>query len=143
MYVMIVTAIFRLNLYGCGEQPSRQLQTWWCRSPRADWKPALRTQLRRENPDLSTPRHPLRIVIQQIVKTGTSSFRIVAYGDSRSPRHSDFESRDALLKALHSAVPGFDDAGVSINMAGGNQTSIVFAGEMDLDDNQLSILGLS
>ena len=92
---------------------------------------------------MSTPMYPLRIVIQQIVQTGTSSFRIVAYGGNRGPRHSDFESRNALLEALHSAVPGFDDSSVSINVAGGNQTSIVFAGELDLDDNQLSILGLS
>jgi len=35
------------------------------------------------------------------------------------------------------------DSRVSINVAGGTQTSIVLAGEMDLDDNQLSILGLS
>ena len=90
-----------------------------------------------------TPRYPLRTVIQQIVKAGMTSFRIVAYGGSHGPRHSDFESLDALLKALHSAVPGFDDSSVSINVAGGNQTSIVFSGEMDLDDNQLSILGLS
>jgi hypothetical protein len=71
-------------------------------------------------------------VIQQIVKAGTASFRIVAYGSHRGPRHSDFGSPDALLKALHSAVPGFDDSGVSINAAGANQTSIVFAGEMEL-----------
>ena len=92
---------------------------------------------------MSTPRYPLRIVIQQTVRAGTSSFRIVAYGSNRGPRHSDFESSDALLKALHSAVPGFDDSSVSINVAGGNQTSIVFAGEMDLDYNQLSILDLN
>ncbi|MGA8159729.1 MAG: hypothetical protein WCB76_02920 [Acidobacteriaceae bacterium] len=92
---------------------------------------------------MSTPRYPLRIVIQQIVEAGTSSFRIVAYGGNRGPRHSDFDSPDALLKALHSAVPGFDDSSVSINVASGNQTSIVFASEIDLDANQLSILGLS
>jgi hypothetical protein len=92
---------------------------------------------------LSTPGNPLRIVIQQIVRAGTSSFRIVAYGGNRGPRHSDFDSRGALLKSLHSAIPGFDDSSVSINVAGGNQTSIVFAGEMDLDDDQLSILGLT
>jgi hypothetical protein len=82
-------------------------------------------------------------VIQQIVKDRTASFRVVAYGGNRAPGHSDFDSLDGLLKALHSAVPGFDDSSVSINVAGGNQTSIVFVGEMDLDDNQLSILGLS
>ena len=92
---------------------------------------------------MSAPRYPLRIVIQQIVRAETVSFRIVVYGGNRGPRHSDFDSRDALLKALDSAVPGFDDSSVSINVASGNQTSIVFAGEMDLDDNQLSILGLS
>lgn len=92
---------------------------------------------------MSAPRYPLRIVIQQIVKDGPASFRVGAYGGNRGPRHSDFDSPEALLKALHSAVPGFDGSGVSINVAGGNQTSIVFAGEMDLDDNQSSILGLS
>jgi len=67
----------------------------------------------------------------------------LAVAGNRRPRYADFESRDALLKALHSAVPRFDDSRVSINVAGGTQTSIVLAGEMDLDDNQLSILGLS
>jgi hypothetical protein len=100
-----------------------------------------------ENSDLSTPsytpRYGLRIVIQQIFKAGKASFRLAAYGGNRAPGHSDFDTLDALLKALHRAVPGFDDSGVSIKVAGGNQTSIIFAGEMELDDNQLSILGLS
>jgi hypothetical protein len=82
-------------------------------------------------------------VIQQIVKAGKASFRLVAYGGSRGPGYSDFDSLDALLNALHIAIPDFDASSVSIKVAGGNQTSVVFAGEMELDDHQLSILGLS
>ena len=90
-----------------------------------------------------TLRYALRIVIRQIFKAGKASFLLAVYGGNRAPGHSDFDSLDALLKALHGAVPGFDDSGVSIKVAGGNQTSVVFAGEMELDNHQLSIPGLS
>lgn len=76
-------------------------------------------------------------MIQQIFDARKASFRLVAYGCNRALGHADFESLDALLNALHRAVPDFDDFSISIKVAGGNQTSVVLAGEMELDDQSI------
>ena len=87
--------------------------------------------------------HSLRVVVQHSCVHQRSSYRLVAYGGEGGDYISgsaEFESLDRLLKALHSAVPGFDESTLSIRNA--PETYIVFAGEMELDDSQLSLLGL-
>src|SRR5258708_4269604 len=54
---------------------------------------------------------------------------------------AEFESLDRLLKSLHSAVPGFDESTLSIRKDT-PETYVAFAGEMELDDSQLLLLGL-
>ena len=48
---------------------------------------------------------------------------------------------DRLLRALRSAAPNFDEASLSLQKDGSG-SYIAFAGEMELDDSQLSLLGL-
>jgi len=53
---------------------------------------------------------------------------------------AQFESLDRLLKALRSVAPDFDESTVSIRNT--PETYIAFARETELDDSQLSSLGL-
>jgi hypothetical protein len=73
-----------------------------------------------------------------------SVYRLVAYGGEGGDYTSgsaEFESRDHLLKALRSAVPGFDESAVTIER-NTPETYIAFAETIELDDFQLSLLGL-
>lgn len=81
------------------------------------------------------------MVIQQ---TGISkpTYRVVVYGDNLKPRHTEFSSALDLLEMLRAAVPNFDGSKLSFNPLGEGQGSIVFTGQIDLDETQLSILGL-
>lgn len=93
---------------------------------------------------MSSPNtHSLRIVVQHIRAHQRSVYRLVAYGGEGGDYTSgstEFESRDRLLKAFRSAVPDFDESTVSTR--DNPETYIAFAGEMQLDDSQLSKLGL-
>lgn len=93
---------------------------------------------------MSSPKtHSLRVVVQHRRVNQQSSYRLVAYGGAGGDYISgsaEFESLDRLLKALHSAVSGFDESALSIRKT--PETYIAFAGEMKLDDSQLSLLGL-
>lgn len=80
------------------------------------------------------------MVIQQF--TVDTAFRVVVYGDLEKPRHADFNSGQALLEALHAALPDFDTQGLSLDPLHGGHGSIVFAGEIELSDRQLGLLGL-
>ena len=87
--------------------------------------------------------HSLRVVVQHRCVNQRSSYRLVAYGGESGDCTSgstEFESLDRVLKALDSAVSGFDESVLSIRNT--PETCIVFAGEMELDDSQLSLLGL-
>jgi len=94
---------------------------------------------------MSSPKtHSLRVVVQHSRVHQRSSYRLVAYGGEGGDyfsRSAEFESLDRLLNALHSVVPGFDESALSIR-EGTPETYIAFAGEMELDDSQLSLLGL-
>jgi hypothetical protein len=85
--------------------------------------------------------HPLRIVIQQL-GVDKPSYRLIAYGDSEKPRHSDFRSAQVLIETLQSVVPSFTLSGLSLNPIREDRGSIVFTGEMALSTSQLSALGL-
>jgi hypothetical protein len=85
----------------------------------------------------------LRIVIQQLGIAAMPRYRVIAYGDQQSPRHSDFDGARILLDTLRSAIPDFDSSQLSLNPLEEGIGSIVFTGEVDLDNWQLAILGLT
>jgi hypothetical protein len=85
--------------------------------------------------------HPLRIVIQQL-GVDKPSYRLIAYGDSEKPRHTDFAGAQALIETLQAVVPSFTLSELSLNPLGEDRGSIVFAGEIALSTSQLSGLGL-
>ena len=84
-------------------------------------------------------RNSLRIVIQHVFAQHESSYRLVAYGANQIYRPLEFKSLDCLKKALHSVVPDFDESTLSIKT---HESYIVFAGDVELNDCQLSALGL-
>jgi hypothetical protein len=84
----------------------------------------------------------LRVVIQQIGSGREMFFRVAAYGDIGPLGHSDFNSAQALLKALNTAVPDFQGAAHLLDDFRESDNRIVFSGPMVLDDSQLAILGL-
>ena len=84
-----------------------------------------------------------RFVIQQVEVWPIPSYRVVAYGDNMAPRHSNFSSSEFLLKTLRVAIPALDVSCLSMNPLGEGHGSIVFVDGMDLDENQLSLLGLA
>lgn len=84
--------------------------------------------------------HRLRMVIQQI--GSEPAYRVVVYGDHEKPRHADFKNAQMLLEALQAALPDFDTASLSLQPLHGSQGSIVFTGEIDLNNRQLDHLRL-
>ena len=89
---------------------------------------------------MSPNTHSLRVVVQRVRAHHRSLYRLVAYSGNLTCS-AEFESLDRLLKALHSAVSGFDESTLSIRKDT-PETYIAFAGEMELDDSQLLLLGL-
>lgn len=85
----------------------------------------------------------LRVVIQQLRVYPNATYRVTVYGDDQQPRHSDFSSVQVLGDALQAAVPGFDLSKLSLNPLEEGQGSIIFADEMKLNEQQLSLLGLT
>ncbi len=94
---------------------------------------------------MSSPNtHSLRIVVQHVRAYQRSVYRLVAYGGeggNYTSGSAEFESREDLLKAFRSVMPNFDASSVSVGRDA-PETYIAFAGEMELDDAQLSLLGL-
>jgi hypothetical protein len=84
---------------------------------------------------MSLPGRKFRIVIQRLRDDRRPGYRIIAYEDDVTAQ-ADFASLSALLFALDSALPD-----VVLDLAA--ETSIIFAGEMELDDTQLRVLGLA
>jgi len=88
--------------------------------------------------------HSLRVVVQHIRAHQRSVYRLVAYGGEGgdyTSRSAEFESLDHLLKAFLAAMPNFDASSLSIRKDA-PETYIAFAGQMELNDSQLSLLGL-
>lgn len=83
----------------------------------------------------------LRLVIQQI-GIQIPSYRLVVYGDEEHPRHADFDSAEALAKALCAAMPDFDLSQLTLTPLAEGHGSIVFSGEVVLSATQLVALGL-
>ena len=82
----------------------------------------------------------LRMLIQQV---GIEpAYRVTVYGDLEKPRHADFNTAQLLLEALHAVLPEFDTSTLSLTPIQTGQGSIVFAGEVMLDKQQLGLLGL-
>jgi hypothetical protein len=84
----------------------------------------------------------VHIVIQQVRDDSGVRFRVVGYGDRTSFRRSEFESVEDLVRALHSALPRFDESTIVIKELERGETYIAYAGDVALDDSQLLKLGL-
>jgi hypothetical protein len=82
------------------------------------------------------PARTFRLVVQRVGDVHRPTFRVIAYGEAGGGAHADFATLDALLDAVHAAGPDFV---LDLRAEG----SIVFAGEMALDDGQLRALGLA
>lgn len=87
------------------------------------------------------PLHTLRIVIQQI-GIENPSYRLVVYGDSEKPMHSDYRNAAALLAALSQVVPALDLKQRLLNPLREGQGSIVFTGEIVFGACEIFALGL-
>lgn len=85
----------------------------------------------------------LRMVIQQISVSPNATYRVIVYGDEQRPRHADFSNAQFLADALCAAAPAIDLSKLTLNPLEEGQGSIVFLAEMELDETQLSLLGLS
>ncbi len=84
----------------------------------------------------------VRIVIQHVRDDGGVRFRVVGYRDGASFRPSEFGSVEDLVRALHSALPGFDESRIVMNELERGETYIAYAGDVALDNSQLLRLGL-
>jgi hypothetical protein len=80
-----------------------------------------------------SPARKFRLVIQQLGYRAPH-FRVVAYGEGMKA-HADFSSLPDLLSALDAALP---DVRLNARAAG----SVVFAGDLELDDLQMRTLKL-
>jgi hypothetical protein len=85
--------------------------------------------------------HSLRMVIQQIGLK--PAYRVAVYGDLEKPRHADFNTGQILLETLQTALPDLDTSSLSLNPLQKGQGSVVFAGEIMLNERQLGLLGLT
>jgi hypothetical protein len=84
----------------------------------------------------------VRLVIQEIRDSGSTSYRVIAYPRRACMRDepATFSSFEDLLARLKQALPGTDELVVA---AGKSRTQILLAREFELSDEQLKILGLA
>jgi hypothetical protein len=82
----------------------------------------------------------LRLVIQRICLPHISCYRLVAYGDGQAYQPVDFDSLGQLVERLRSVAPNFN---ATILPEANAHTSILFSGNIELDDSQILRLGLS
>lgn len=83
----------------------------------------------------------LRIVVQRVRDPQGDAYRLIAYDNGVTYRPVEFRSLDDLLTAVHSVAPNLDESALSIEQ-NGRDTSIVLTGTIELNDTQLSALGL-
>lgn len=82
--------------------------------------------------------HAVRMVVQHL---GFSpACRVVVYGDDWKPSHADFANDDALLQALHDALPDFDTSLLCLDQPHESTGTILFAGGVELDRRQVQLL---
>jgi hypothetical protein len=84
---------------------------------------------------MSPVRRPFRLVIQRIAGNLGPKFRVIAYGDDPICAIADYDELGELVKALDSAIP---EIALDLNAEG----SVVFTGEVEMDDAQLRLLRL-
>ena len=87
--------------------------------------------------------HTVRLVIQEVFenRSEVASYRVIAY--PRRPCMQDepatYSSRKELMARLQQALPNIDERGLACS---DGTTQVLFARELELSDEQLSILGL-
>jgi hypothetical protein len=83
----------------------------------------------------------LRIVVQYVHGDTDSPWHLVAYGSGRAWQPRRFRSVEDLLTVIRSAAPDFDRSHLAIRNDS-RQSYIAWAGNMALNESQLSVLGL-
>jgi hypothetical protein len=86
-------------------------------------------------------RSDLRVVVQYVHGDHKSPWHLVAYGSGPAFRPRRFHSVDDLLTVIRSALPDFDPSHLTIK-SDSRESYIVWAGDMALNESQLSVLGL-
>jgi hypothetical protein len=91
---------------------------------------------------MSSPhKYSLRVAVRWIGSTSNSGWRVVASAGNRVIGTADYSSATILLVTLERAIPDFDFSILARRMQE-SDTPIVFAAEMDLDFQQLRMLGM-
>lgn len=86
---------------------------------------------------VTTPSRTFRLVAQRVGDDCRPTFRVIAYGAEKGTvARADFATLSALLAV-------FDLAGVDIRLDLQSEGSILFAGEVELRDVQLKVLGFT
>lgn len=83
----------------------------------------------------------LRIVVQYVPGDTDSPWHLVGYGRGRACQPHRFRTIDDLLTVISSAAPDFDRSHLAVR-SDSRQSYIVWAGNMALNESQLSVLGL-
>jgi hypothetical protein len=90
------------------------------------------------------PNKTVRLVIQEVFESGSgiASYRVIVY--PRRPFMRDvpatYSSRNELMTRLQQALPNVDERALAPS---DGTTQVLFARELELSDEQLSILGLA
>ena len=85
-------------------------------------------------------RQDVRMVVQHL---GFSpAYRVVVYGDDWKPMYADFESQQALLRAIRDSLPNFDTSMLCVDQPHEIPGTVLFAGSIELDRHQAKLLNL-
>jgi hypothetical protein len=89
------------------------------------------------------PSNTVRLVIQEVFDggSGIASYRVIVYPRRPSMRDEPaiYSSRNRLITRLQQALPNVDDQALAPS---DGTTQVLFSRELELSDEQLSILGL-
>jgi hypothetical protein len=85
---------------------------------------------------MPAPKRPFRLVVQRTGDTRRTRFRVIAYNGNSTSATAEYGTLFELVGVLDSAVP---EVVLDLKTNG----SILFSGEIELDDSQLRALRLA
>jgi len=88
------------------------------------------------------PAKSFRVVIQRVLSEPKIAYRLIAYGDDAKPAHAYYDDIESLLNALRSAAIAVDEGTIRAGELDPGGPSVMFSGELDLDESQRRMLGL-
>jgi hypothetical protein len=81
-------------------------------------------------------KRPFRVIVQRRGDSRDPKFRIIAYGDDPISAIADYNTLPELLNALAATLPD-----VVLNLSA--EGSVIFTGEIEMDESQLKALRLA